>query len=284
MKTILSFIFAVTFFSTAFPQAPVITGDLLLCPNTNGTASITTDPGYDTYQWYWKYWFDEEPFVNIPDAENPSFTYDWLTYDQALLKVVVTQGFDTYESNVLQIDSYAWVGLTVGFQDAPNISIDPETGAVNLCEGTGFTIEVYMPYEHVQWYRDGVLIDGANDMQLYVTEAGNYHVVASPAFCPDSTSSTAGLPIVVQIVSGCGLSVDDHHGLEIGFYPNPVKDVLTLSTSAPLESITIYNIAGQCVQKSANASQIDISALASGMYFLEAKSGGNTAKAKVVKQ
>jgi hypothetical protein len=284
MKTILPFIFAVLLFSTAYPQAPVITGDLLLCPNTNGIASITTDQVYDSYQWYWKYWFDDEPYVPIPNADGPSFTYDWLTYDQALLKVVVTLNGETYESNAIQIDSYAWVGLTVGFGDAPNISIDPETGAVNLCEGTAFTIEVFMPYEHVQWYKDGAPIDGANSMQLQVTEAGSYHVVASPAFCPDSTDSTEGLPIVVQIDSNCGLGVGHHDGLQIDFYPNPVKDMMVLSSAILLENIAIYDITGQRVQEFAATSQINLSGLASGMYFLKVESGDKTAIVKVIKQ
>src|SRR6478672_5674323 len=117
MKTILLFLFTGVFAISATAQAPTISGDTMLCPNTSGTASITTDMPYDSYQWYWRYWFTSDPFVAISGADAASFTYDWFTYDQAQLKVVVTLNGQTYESNVIQIDSYAWVGLTVGFEN-----------------------------------------------------------------------------------------------------------------------------------------------------------------------
>lgn len=287
MKTILSFVFSVMVFFGTLAQNPVIAGDTMLCPNGTGSAVVTNNQIYDSYTWYWKYWFSSDQFNAIPGANSASFTYDWATYDQALLKVVVTLGGYTYESNTIQIDSYSWVGLTVGFEDSPNVSIDPDTGNVNLCEGTGFTIQVYQPYTNVQWYRDGQPIAGANDMQLHVTEAGGYYVVASPGFCPDDTSSTEGLPIVVQIDTNCGLGTDHPQEATFNFYPNPVKDFMIVSSGQyALDTVTLFNLSGQVLLEERPGipnTKIDFAKLSSGMYILEVRAGGNTQRIKVVK-
>lgn len=269
-----------------FSQAPTIEGDLLLCPNENGTASIVTNQVYDSYTWYWKYWFTSDPFVAVPGVDGPSFTYDWYTYDQALIKVVVTLDGNTYESNVLQIDSYAWVGLTTGFENTPNVSIDPNNGNVLLCEGTNFTLNVYNPYTIVQWYKDGQPIVGATEQQLHINEPGSYHVVAAPGFCPNSTSSSAGLPTVVVIDTDCQLGIENpEQNLGITHYPNPVKDLLTLSSALPIDAVTIYNMAGQKVFSQALAgTTVELSGLSSGVYILEAKSGTLSKTIRLVKE
>lgn len=287
MRKIATFLFAALFAANLYSQAPTIAGDLLLCPNTNGTASVTNAQVYDSYKWYWKYWFTSDPFVEIAGANGPSFTYDWYTYDQAQFKLVVTLGGNTYESNIIQIDSYAWVGLTMGYQDSDNISQDPNTGNVLLCQGTGFTIEVYMPYTSVQWYRNGQPIPGATNMQYHITDAGSYHVVAAPGFCPNSTSSTEGLPIVVEIDTDCALGVGDHETAPLAVYPNPANNHISISAQQPIERLAIYNMTGQLVRSEkpnvANPS-VDLSSLASGMYILEAESSGMKQKVKLIKQ
>lgn len=288
MKKFYTLILSGIFAFTANAQEPTIAGDLLLCPNTNGTAYITTDQDYDSYQWYWKYWFTSDPYEAIPGADGPSFTYDWMTYDQALLKVVVTLDGNTYESNTLQIDSYAWVGLTMGYQDGPddNIELDPDTGNLMLCAGTGFTIEVYMPYTVVQWYRNGIPISGANNMQYHVTEAGSYHVVAAPGFCPDSTSSTEGLPIVVAIDNDCSLGIGNPDVPLLSYYPNPVSGNLHFTSQYPIQALSVYSISGQKVwsdKPNALSGNADLSGLSSGIYFLEAQTENRSQRFKIVK-
>jgi hypothetical protein len=285
MKTFLLFLLTGFFGIATTAQAPTITGDLLLCPNANGTASITTDMPYDSYQWYWKYWFTSTAFAPISGANGASFTYDWNTYDQALLKVVVTLDGQTYESNTIQIDSYAWVGLTMGYEDTPNVSTDGN-GVTWLCAGTGFTLQVYMPYTIVQWYRNNVPIPGATNMELHVTEPGSYYVVAAPAFCPDSTSSTQGLEFNIQIDNNCNLGVDNPEQTLLSFYPNPVAGQLHFSAQTPIESLSVFNLAGQRVWSMKPASlsgNADLSGLASGMYILEARGDGKVQQSKIIK-
>jgi len=286
MKTITFFI-ALFFVGNVWSQAPTIAGDTMLCPDTNGTASVTNAQTYDSYAWYWKYWFTSDPFVLIPGADGPSFTYDWQTYDQAQFKLFVTLGGETYESNIIQIDSYAWVGLTMGYQDSENISQDPNTGNVLLCQGTSFIIEVYMPYTEVQWYRNGLAMEGETNMQLHINQAGSYHVVAAPGFCPNSTDSTAGLPIVVEIDASCGLGVPNHESPRIAIYPNPAETQISIHGETAIDAVSIFDLTGKLVgfhQPASAHPVIDLSNLASGMYFLKTESEGKTQSAKVIKR
>ena len=195
---LMSLFFTTTF--AAFAQAPVITGDVMLCPDTNGTATVTNDVTYTTYQWYSKYWFTDDPYVAIDGATSASFTYDWFTYDQSLLKVVVTLDGVELESNSIQIDSYAWASLLVSTTTDGNV-IRGDYPIYLICEGGSVTSTVLSPYTIAQWYKNGVIIEGATDVSYTITEPGEYYVVAGVDVCPNSTSTS--LPIIVQANPDC---------------------------------------------------------------------------------
>ncbi len=280
MKIKLLFFLLIPLLGFAQPQ---IEGDTMLCPFTNGTAYVVNDQNYDSYTWYWKYWFSGDAFQAVPGATGAQFTYDWYTYDQALIKVVVTLNGETFESNTIQIDSYAWTGLVTGFQDSDNISIDPNNGNVMLCAGTTFMVEVYNPYTIVQWYRDGVAIPEATSMTFEISGPGNYHVVAAPGFCPDSSSSSEGTPITVVIDNDCQLGVDNPTLSDLRIFPNPVKDVLTIS-GPDIEMVNIYNMTGQLIFREQHVNSLDVSTFPVGVYLLEVQSGTQKSVRKFVKE
>lgn len=249
-----------------YGQTPVIDGDLLLCPNGSGTASVVNQVEYDTYQWFYKYWFNDGPFEPIPGANSSSFTYDWLTYDQAQLKVITTLNGETFESNIIQIDSYAFLPITTGFELSENISIDPEDGDVLLCEGTSFIVQVLLPYTIAQWYRDGILIPGATSMQYEVTGPGVYHVEAAPAECPQNVSSSQGLPIIVVWDPDCDLSTPDFARVGNFFYPNPASSFIMLDEQ--VSRVEIFTLTGQKVQVLQSGQRVDVSPLHRGIYLI----------------
>lgn len=200
MRLFLLFTVFITTMFSAFAQAPVIAGDVMLCPDTNGTAQITNDATYTTYQWYGRIWFLDDDFAPIAGATSSSFTYDWYTYDQWQLKVVVTQGEETYESNVIQIDSYAWASLLVSTTTSGNITRG-EYPVYLMCEGGTLTTTALSPYTIAQWYRNNEPIEGATNVSYTITEPGIYHVVAGVDYCPNSTSTS--LPITVEANTEC---------------------------------------------------------------------------------
>lgn len=267
-------------------QPPVITGDLMLCPDGFGTAEVMGDVTYDTYQWYYKYWFLNGDFEAIEGANSATFTYDWMTYDQALLKVVVTLNNETFESNVLQIDSYAWASLIVSYDLGENVTIDGDTGDLLLCHGTSLELNVNMPYTNVQWYRDGEPINGANDMSYTLSEPGVYQAEAAPDICPDS--KTLSMPIVVYLIE-CELNTGNPNLFTVKIYPNPVLDFLYIENMEMmnLSAYTIFDHTGRKIKTNRinTASEgISFEGLSRGIYWVNIQGENHNATYKIVKK
>lgn len=273
----------------AMAQAPVIEGDELLCPWQDGTASIVSAQTYDTHQWYYKYWFLPDDFQPIDGATSPSFTYDWFTYDQALLKVVVTLNGNTFESNVLQIDSWAWSGLVLFSDLNDDVVFDPDTESFLLCQGGSFELSINSPpYDaNITWFKDGEPIDGANSSSYTVTSPGFYNVSAAPSFCPDSVSNSMGINVLWN--SECNLSIENPIAwTEIKVYPNPGIDKwIITSNTVTINQISISDLTGKLIYKwtgNTNEHQLDSLPFQSGVYLAKIVSGQQEMVVKLIKQ
>ncbi|WP_165805965.1 T9SS type A sorting domain-containing protein [Marixanthomonas spongiae] len=83
------------------------------------------------------------------------------------------------------------------------------------------------------------------------------------------------------------MSVEDKFRRNISFYPNPVANSLTVASLFKLDSYKIYNILGKLVAQGAangNVTEIDMSSLQSGIYFVNATSGALQSSFKIAKQ
>jgi hypothetical protein len=276
MKRILLIILG-CIFTTASAQTPQIEGDLMLCPWTDGTSSVVNDQVYDSYQWYYKFWFTSDDFEPIDGATEASFTYDWYNYDQSLFKVVVTLDGETYESNTIQIDSYAWTGFFVGTEMDEEVIFDPNTESYQMCLGNTITASIFMPYSYgIQWFRNGEAIEGANEMSYIITEPGEYYVVAAPEFCPDSTSDNETMPIVVTFNPNCELNIEQpQETAKISLFPNPTQNSLTIDFGnlTDISSYQIFDATGKIIMKDKlplgiNVTTLDLTTISNGLYFL----------------
>lgn len=82
-------------------------------------------------------------------------------------------------------------------------------------------------------------------------------------------------------------SIEDKFRKNISFYPNPVSNKLTVASLYKLDSYQIYSILGKVVAQGAangNITEIDLSKLESGMYFINATSGELNSTFKVIKR
>lgn len=73
----------------------------------------------------------------------------------------------------------------------------------------------------------------------------------------------------LSIVPGVG--VEDHETI-VNVYPNPANNMVNINASSVIDDIEIVNIAGQSVYTatiSENNAQVNVSALAAGMYFVK---------------
>jgi probable HAF family extracellular repeat protein len=71
---------------------------------------------------------------------------------------------------------------------------------------------------------------------------------------------------------------------KLAVYPNPTKDMLTISGVDKPENIEVYNLAGQKVKTFAASDKIDVSGLVKGVYVLQITANGKKQNTKFVKE
>jgi hypothetical protein len=71
---------------------------------------------------------------------------------------------------------------------------------------------------------------------------------------------------------------------KVQLYPNPVKDVLTVSSNKKVNSISVYNTAGQLVKTVQNANTVNMNNLSAGVYVVKTDVEGKTETSKVIKK
>ena len=90
------------------------------------------------------------------------------------------------------------------------------------------------------------------------------------------------------VIEGTPLATNDYTINNINLYPNPVKNVLnySISNEVVLSSITINDISGKEIYKSANLTNnsVDVSSLSSGVYFVTFQSDKNSVTKKFIKE
>jgi len=71
---------------------------------------------------------------------------------------------------------------------------------------------------------------------------------------------------------------------KLQLYPNPVKDVLTASSNKNVNSISVYNTAGQLVKTVQNTNTVNMNSLPAGVYVVKTEVEGKTETSKVIKK
>ena len=87
--------------------------------------------------------------------------------------------------------------------------------------------------------------------------------------------------------TGTGISSNMIEEPNISVFPNPAQDLLTITSAADVDRITLFNAQGQMVAQHAlrkSTGVVDISALSSGVYTLRATTRNSTVVLNVVKQ
>tara|TARA_R110000787_G_scaffold59922_11_gene135887 strand:+ start:8681 stop:11143 length:2463 start_codon:yes stop_codon:yes gene_type:complete len=112
-------------------------------------------------------------------------------------------------------------------------------------------------------------------LALGVTEGATYYWrVKSNTTCAEGNFSEVYMLTVAGV-----LGVNDQSIEGLAIYPNPTKNLLKLSAMTPITNVKIVNVLGQVlISKTSNStiSQIDVSALSTGNYFISVTSENNT--------
>ncbi len=89
----------------------------------------------------------------------------------------------------------------------------------------------------------------------------------------------------IKVVDNSSQSVSEGQIEGFEMYPNPSDDVLNIKADSPIDQVYIYNVYGQEVlQMNLPQSQIDISALKPGTYFVKVQVGDTTQTNKLIKK
>jgi len=102
-------------------------------------------------------------------------------------------------------------------------------------------------------------------------------------FTSDSSLTREGWEATVACTP---LSLEDYGLTGFTYFPNPVNNVLSLRGAKEINNIAIYNMLGQEVLRTApNAvnTDVDMSNLQAGAYFVKVTIGNATKTVKVIK-
>lgn len=132
-----------------------------------------------------------------------------------------------------------------------------------------------------QWYRNGVAIGGAMGTTYSATQAGVYKVQVTVDDCVSEFSTEQTL-----VVTG---DLDHTQADFVEFYPNPVKDVLTVKLGQPNEKkvVEVYDLAGKPVEQRQvweDHVQFEVGGWAGGLYLLKVKTGSSEKVYRFVKE
>lgn len=127
------------------------------------------------------------------------------------------------------------------------------------------------------------------------TESGYFYSVVH--LSQDTSGVTLGcytndqavsIPIYFEVTpQPCNLAVADFDIAGLLYYPNPAQNVLTIEAKEIISEVDIYNVLGQTFARqnvNANRTILDLSAFATGTYFLKINAGGKIKTVKILKE
>lgn len=114
------------------------------------------------------------------------------------------------------------------------------------------------------WFKNGVIIPGANSQTYHPTSLGYYHAIRDTGNCQSLPSNL----IFVSL-----LDVKNLAAANVKLYPNPTTGMLTLDrTGANVNAkATVYNVVGQVMAEmdiNKSKQDIDLTAMPAGNYIL----------------
>ncbi|WP_055443529.1 T9SS-dependent choice-of-anchor J family protein [Lacinutrix himadriensis] len=161
-----------------------------------------------------------------------------------------------------------WDGLTVyNGPDATAATIDPPGGGTIWC-----------------WDRDDTTNQGTGDLQGMSITSTHASGTLTFVFTSDSSATREGWEATVTCSTLSTQSFDND--LAFTYYPNPVNENLVLKAQKDINNIAVYNMLGQEVLRTApNAmnTEVNMSNLQTGAYFVKVTIGNATETVRVIK-
>ncbi|AWH85634.1 hypothetical protein HYN59_11180 [Flavobacterium album] len=135
---------------------------------------------------------------------------------------------------------------------------------------------------YVTWYpteEDALAGTNAIEQGTTLVSGDTYYAMQTVGNC----TSMNVFAVTVDVTLGG----EQFNAAAFQYYPNPVKDVLNVSYSSDITSVSVFNMLGQQVislQPAATQAKVDMSSLADGAYIMKVTAGNAVKTIKVMKK
>ncbi len=226
--------------------------------------------------------------------------------DDNFLEEVSSGGSGSGSKMVIQNNSSAWTGDYFN-ANVNTLSFHAKNGgAEDLYLRVAFkggsenteivsTEFVHIPASQNSWipyaisfigFNEFMVVNGSNSISEVILDVIETRIISSEngnSYSGDTIAGTLHIDNIMADITLLGF--DDKNLSDLVVYPNPVSDVLNLSTSGTLDSYDIYTITGQRVDGGAlSQSFVQVSNLSRGLYFIEVSNEFGTKTIKFVKR
>ncbi|MFL9844187.1 T9SS type A sorting domain-containing protein [Flavobacterium rhizosphaerae] len=184
---------------------------------------------------------------------------------------------------------YAW-SHTVLYTDATAEGSVDEQLEPQVYSLHGTNAPANINYRNWFFYRSGM-----NEMEITALNEGAMLKSSLELYAPlDSEAATPEMMFAnkaqsTNTINSTNFTLGTKSVISLGnitAYPNPVKDVLTISTKnqVTVDSIEVYNTLGMMVQGAHASATINLYALQAGIYMVKVKAGATTSTIKIIKE
>jgi len=210
--------------------------------------------------------FCQNATQTLPTTSDDNFVGTW---SPATIDTSVA-GTQTY--TFILVECYNSYSIDITVTAAP----DTPTGDANQTFDAGQTLaDLIVNGDNLVWYSDNTY---SNTLSLSepLVDGATYYVRSENGDC-----QSEALAITVEEQA----SRSDFDIFGFNYYPNPINDILHFSSNAPIEKISISNMLGQEIKAnlSSDKTNLDMSNLANGNYFVKVTIEGVSKTVKVVK-
>jgi len=227
------------------------------CPAPNDSYILTANASYPTsgvsYQWL-------KDGVAIPNATNNTYNYVTDEASSGVYTVQLTTNCDTFLFDDFTLTVYATPAQ-------PTITADGNELTCNTLA------------DNYIWLLDGAPLPDFIGQQTITANANGDYTVVTITNNPGTGNNCESEPSAAFAFTGVGIG-EVNSNISLSLYPNPANQTIAISTSEILTVVEVYNVMGQQVVSIAgNPTQIDVTTLPAGTYYLNAKTTkGNVRK------
>jgi len=221
--------------------------------------------------------------------ENDDLVYTWIPSfggstinaegeDEAGGSISIQGGTDN-------VNNGSYLQFEISMEEKSNLQISYATRGT----ASGFSTQTWSWSTDGENFTDFGTIEDTNVTDFYLVEANvpadvNGAETVYLRVTLDGATTTNGNNRFdnIKFVAEDGLNTNDFQQQGFSMYPNPAKDVVTITTNSNLEMVVnVYNILGKRVLSQTN-NTLDVSRLKSGVYMVQVTQGNNSSVQKLI--